>query len=106
MVSSAGCSRAFVLLRAGDDPDGLKKIAGALADALRASAELSKPAPARPTSPRRSRPPFDEAASVAAANRRGLVIGMDVLTGLLALFVLKPLRRNWMAGTAASPMSR
>jgi OFA family oxalate/formate antiporter-like MFS transporter len=35
----------------------------------------------------------------------GLVIGMDVLTGLLALFVLKPLRRNWMAGTAASPMT-
>jgi MFS transporter, OFA family, oxalate/formate antiporter len=35
----------------------------------------------------------------------GLVIGMDILTGLLALFVLKPLRRNWMAGTTASPMS-
>src|SRR5689334_22759413 len=26
----------------------------------------------------------------------GLVIGMDILTGLLALFALKPLRRNWM----------
>jgi oxalate/formate antiporter len=31
----------------------------------------------------------------------GLVIGMDVLTGLLALFVLKPLRRTWMARTPA-----
>ena len=30
----------------------------------------------------------------------GLVIGMDVLTGLLALFVLKPLRRAWIARTA------
>jgi oxalate/formate antiporter len=27
----------------------------------------------------------------------GLVIGMDVLTGLLALFVLKPVRRGWIA---------
>jgi OFA family oxalate/formate antiporter-like MFS transporter len=27
----------------------------------------------------------------------GLVIGMDILTGLLALFVLKPLRRSFMA---------
>jgi oxalate/formate antiporter len=35
----------------------------------------------------------------------GLVIGMDILTGLLALFVLKPLRRTWMAGTSATPMS-
>lgn len=26
----------------------------------------------------------------------GLVIGMDILTGLLALFALKPLRRTWM----------
>jgi len=26
----------------------------------------------------------------------GLVIGMDILTGLLALFALKPLRRSWM----------
>ena len=26
----------------------------------------------------------------------GLVIGMDVLTGVLALFVLKPLRRHWL----------
>ncbi len=30
----------------------------------------------------------------------GLVIGMDILTGLLALFVLKPLRRTWMAQRA------
>ena len=29
----------------------------------------------------------------------GLVIGMDVLTGLLALFVLKPLRRAWIPRT-------
>jgi oxalate/formate antiporter len=28
----------------------------------------------------------------------GLVIGMDILTGLLALFVLKPMRRKQMAG--------
>ena len=28
----------------------------------------------------------------------GLVIGMDILTGVLALFVLKPLRRKWLAG--------
>jgi MFS transporter, OFA family, oxalate/formate antiporter len=35
----------------------------------------------------------------------GLVIGMDVLTGLLALFVLKPLRRTWMMRTAASSIS-
>jgi len=35
----------------------------------------------------------------------GLVIGMDILTGLLALFVLKPLRRSWMAKLAASPTS-
>jgi len=35
----------------------------------------------------------------------GLVIGMDILTGLLALFVLKPLRRTWMAKTTASPIS-
>ncbi len=34
-----------------------------------------------------------------------LVIGMDILTGLLALFVLKPLRRTWMARTTASPIS-
>jgi len=27
----------------------------------------------------------------------GLVIGMDILTGLLALFALKPLRRSFMA---------
>jgi MFS transporter, OFA family, oxalate/formate antiporter len=27
----------------------------------------------------------------------GLVIGMDILTGLLALLVLKPMRRKWMA---------
>ena len=31
----------------------------------------------------------------------GLVIGMDVLTGLLALFALKPLRRAWIARTAS-----
>jgi oxalate/formate antiporter len=31
----------------------------------------------------------------------GLVIGMDVLTGLLALFVLKPMRRSWMMKAAA-----
>src|SRR5205085_1848316 len=31
----------------------------------------------------------------------GLVIGMDLLTGLLALFVLKPLRRSWMLQAAA-----
>ena len=30
----------------------------------------------------------------------GLVIGMDVLTGLLALLVLKPLRQAWFARTA------
>jgi oxalate/formate antiporter len=30
----------------------------------------------------------------------GLVIGMDILTGLLALFVLKPLRRRWIAQAA------
>jgi MFS transporter, OFA family, oxalate/formate antiporter len=35
----------------------------------------------------------------------GLVIGMDILTGLLALFVLKPLRRTWMARTTGSPIS-
>ena len=29
----------------------------------------------------------------------GLVIGMDVLTGLLALFALKPLRQAWFART-------
>jgi OFA family oxalate/formate antiporter-like MFS transporter len=27
----------------------------------------------------------------------GLVIGMDLLTGVLALFALKPLRRKWLA---------
>jgi MFS transporter, OFA family, oxalate/formate antiporter len=32
-----------------------------------------------------------------------LVIGMDVLTGLLALFVLKPMRRDWLAAAAAAP---
>jgi MFS transporter, OFA family, oxalate/formate antiporter len=31
----------------------------------------------------------------------GLVIAMDVLTGLLALFALKPLRRQWMLRAAA-----
>jgi MFS transporter, OFA family, oxalate/formate antiporter len=31
----------------------------------------------------------------------GLVIGMDILTGLLALFVLKPMRRTWMARAKA-----
>src|SRR5215475_10043803 len=31
----------------------------------------------------------------------GLVIGMDILTGLLALFVLKPMRRRWMLKSAA-----
>jgi hypothetical protein len=30
---------------------------------------------------------------------------MDILTGLLALFVLKPLRRTWMVKTTASPIS-
>ncbi len=30
----------------------------------------------------------------------GLVIGMDILTGLLALFVLKYVRRRWLARTA------
>jgi MFS family permease len=30
-----------------------------------------------------------------------LIIGMDVLTGLLALFVLKPMRRNFLAKAAA-----
>jgi hypothetical protein len=30
---------------------------------------------------------------------------MDILTGLLALLVLKPLRRTWMAKAAASPIS-
>jgi MFS transporter, OFA family, oxalate/formate antiporter len=35
----------------------------------------------------------------------GLVIGMDILTGLLALFVLKPMRRTWMVRTTASPTS-
>jgi hypothetical protein len=30
----------------------------------------------------------------------GLVITMDILTGLLALFVLKPLRRRWIAQAA------
>ena len=34
-----------------------------------------------------------------------LVIGMDILTGLLALFVLKPLRRTWMAKMTALPVS-
>jgi hypothetical protein len=29
----------------------------------------------------------------------GLVIGMDVLTGLLALLVLKPLRQAWFRRT-------
>jgi hypothetical protein len=29
-----------------------------------------------------------------------LVIGMDVLTGLLALFVLKPMRRRMLSATA------
>jgi hypothetical protein len=31
----------------------------------------------------------------------GLVIGMDILTGLLALLVLKPMRRRLIAQTAA-----
>jgi MFS transporter, OFA family, oxalate/formate antiporter len=31
----------------------------------------------------------------------GLVIGMDILTGLLALFALKPLRRIWIARSTA-----
>jgi hypothetical protein len=31
----------------------------------------------------------------------GLVIGMDILTGLLALFALKPLRRSWIARPTA-----
>jgi MFS transporter, OFA family, oxalate/formate antiporter len=31
----------------------------------------------------------------------GLVIGMDILTGLLALFALKPLRRTWMGKNSA-----
>ena len=31
----------------------------------------------------------------------GLVIGMDILTGLLALFVLKPMRRRWMLKAVA-----
>ena len=31
----------------------------------------------------------------------GLVIGMDILTGLLALFALKPLRRSWMGKARA-----
>jgi hypothetical protein len=35
----------------------------------------------------------------------GVVIGMDILTGLLALFVLKPLRRTWMEKTTAFPIS-
>jgi MFS transporter, OFA family, oxalate/formate antiporter len=35
----------------------------------------------------------------------GLVIGMDILTGLLALFVLKPLRRTWMLRTTATSFS-
>jgi len=35
----------------------------------------------------------------------GLVIGMDILTGLLALFVLKPLRRAWMLRTTAPSIS-
>jgi MFS transporter, OFA family, oxalate/formate antiporter len=30
----------------------------------------------------------------------GLVIGMDILTGLLAVFVLKYLRRRWLARAA------
>jgi OFA family oxalate/formate antiporter-like MFS transporter len=30
----------------------------------------------------------------------GMVIGMDILTGLLALFVLKPMRRRWLAAAA------
>ena len=30
----------------------------------------------------------------------GLVIGMDILTGLLALFVLKYMRRRWLASAA------
>jgi MFS family permease len=32
-----------------------------------------------------------------------LVIGMDVLTGLLALFVLKPMRRYRLAAVAGAP---
>jgi oxalate/formate antiporter len=35
----------------------------------------------------------------------GLVIGMDILTGLLALFVLKPLRRTWMVKQTESPIA-
>jgi MFS transporter, OFA family, oxalate/formate antiporter len=35
----------------------------------------------------------------------GLVIGMDILTGLLALFVLKPLRRTWMLRPTATSFS-
>ena len=31
----------------------------------------------------------------------GMVIGMDILTGLLALFVLKPMRRSWMMRNTA-----
>jgi hypothetical protein len=35
----------------------------------------------------------------------GLVIGMDILTGLLALFVLRPLRRTCVRAMPASPSS-
>jgi MFS family permease len=33
-----------------------------------------------------------------------LAIGMDVLTGLLALFVLKPMRRVWLGGPSGVPL--
>jgi hypothetical protein len=31
----------------------------------------------------------------------GIIISMDVLTALLALFVLKPLRRTWLSASRA-----
>jgi OFA family oxalate/formate antiporter-like MFS transporter len=33
----------------------------------------------------------------------GLIISMDALTAILALFVLKPMRRRWLRSTEAMP---
>ncbi|MBY0381547.1 MAG: oxalate/formate MFS antiporter [Xanthobacteraceae bacterium] len=35
----------------------------------------------------------------------GTIITMDVLTGLLALFILKPMRSNWLGQPTGSPMA-
>ncbi len=32
----------------------------------------------------------------------GLIVVMDILTGVLALFVLKPMRQNWIGANRAA----